>query len=181
LCARFLQCLDRFLKAQPERLQQSCRRAFSVAYDGSKHDGAINLASPRLLCGLPGRLQHPMQLHVHIGLGPGFRPHVFQQATQVARHVRSKLDGVDVTGAKDARRVGVLDKREKQVLEKHGTMRLGSCETARSLKALGEVRRHRNCFELFRNALRHSRLLTAGCRIRNGPPRGHARLTRRPS
>jgi hypothetical protein len=122
-----------------------------------------------------------MQLDVDVGFGPRLRPHVFQQATQVAGYVRPELDRIDVAGTKDAGRVGVLDKREQQVLEKHGTMRLGPCETAprsRLSARFDDIGMALNCSATL-CGIHNS--LTAGCWILNGPPRGHARLTRQPS
>ncbi len=117
LGARLLQGLDGLFEAQTKCLQQSCRRTLSIADDRSKDDGTVDLAAARLLCGLPGRLKHPMQLDVRVRLCPGLGPHILQKATQVVGYVRPQLDRVDVAGAQNPACVGILDEREQQMLE----------------------------------------------------------------
>jgi hypothetical protein len=150
-----LQRANGFLESQAMRLEQSGRRALAVPDDRCQHDRAIDLPPARLVRRLSRSLQHAQQLGIGIGLYPGRRSHVLEQATQIARGIGAEAYRIDIARVHDRRRIGIFGQGKQQVLEQHRTVRLLAREHPRPLQAFAEPGRELDRPQFIRKRLRH--------------------------
>ena len=125
-------------------LQKARSWAFSIPHDSRQHDRTIDLAAARLLGCLHGRVQDSQQFRIGQRLGAVLGAHVLEQPAEVAGHVRSEANEIDVAGLQDGRGIRVLGERQQQMLERYRAMSLVARKSMRPLEAFAKGGRHRN-------------------------------------